>query len=145
MTLRVGASSAGAAGAKVDALVAVFPRAGDCAVVPDPKSARVRARWCRDGIASVYHAQWRDWEAMDANYRDRAERDRAYRSDLTSAWVELTPVDREHCRRKLALWYADRAAPYSVTVCGDSEQGVIDALDDLDLPSVDDVRGVPRS
>ncbi|MCR1786073.1 serine/threonine protein kinase [Nocardioides carbamazepini] len=122
-----------------DALLAAFPRAADCEVVPDPKSARVQARWCLDDTSSVYYAQWRGWDAMDANYRDRVERDYAYRPDLRSAWVELAEVDREHCRRKLALWYDDRAAPYSVTVCADSDQAVRAALDDLDLPPGDEV------
>ncbi|MDQ6523268.1 serine/threonine-protein kinase [Nocardioides sp. LHD-245] len=136
---RGGDPSAGVVAPATDALLAVFPRAAECEVVSDPKSARVQARWCLDATSSVYYAQWRGWDAMDANYRDRTERDYAYRSDLRSAWVELAEVDREHCRRKLALWYDDRAAPYSVTVCADSEQAVRDVLDDLDLPPGDEV------
>lgn len=143
-TARASDPSAGAAEPETATLLAVFPGAADCAVVPDPKSARVRARWCQDDRSSVYYAQWRDWDAMDANYRDRAERDHRYRADLRSAWVELTPVDRKRCQRKLALWYADRAAPYSVTVCADSEREVVAALEDLDLPPGDDVTGIPR-
>ncbi|WP_349016701.1 serine/threonine-protein kinase [Nocardioides sp. QY071] len=122
-----------------DPLLAVFPRAADCGVVPDPKSARVQARWCLDDTSSVYYAQWRTWDAMDANYRDRIERDHSYRPDVKAAWVELAEVDRDHCRRKLAVWYADRTAPYSITVCADSEQEVLDVLDAIDLPSGDEV------
>ncbi|MBM7516672.1 serine/threonine-protein kinase [Nocardioides nitrophenolicus] len=122
-----------------DPLLAAFPRAADCAVVPDPKSTRVRARWCLGATSSVYYAQWRGWEGMDANYRDRAVRQHSYRSDLDAAWVELADVDRGYCRRKLALWYADRAAPYSVTVCADSDQAVLDALEALDLPTGEQV------
>lgn len=122
-----------------DPLIAAFPRAADCGVVPDPKSARVQARWCLDETSSVYYAQWRTWDAMDANYRDRIERDHSYRPDVKAAWVELAEVDRDHCRSKLALWYADRAAPYSVTVCADSEQEVLAALEDLDLPTGEEV------
>ncbi|GAA1503464.1 serine/threonine-protein kinase [Nocardioides humi] len=131
--------SAGVAEPEADALLAVFPRAADCAVVPDPKSARVQARWCLDATSSVYYAQWRGWDAMDANYRDRTERDYSYRSDLHAAWVELTEADRRYCQRKLAVWYVDRAAPYSVTVCADGEQAVREALEDLDLPPGDEV------
>jgi hypothetical protein len=136
---REGDPSAGGAEPGTDALLAAFPRAADCEVVPDPKSARVQARWCLDATSSVYYAQWRGWDAMDANYRDRTERAYSYRPDVKAAWVELAQVDREHCQRKLAVWYADRAAPYSVTVCADSEQAVLDALDALDLPPGDEV------
>ncbi|MBV6726272.1 serine/threonine protein kinase [Nocardioides daeguensis] len=129
----------GGAEPETDPLLAVFPRAAGCDVVPDPKSARVQARWCLDATASVYYAQWRTWDAMDANYRDRTERDHSYRPDLKAAWVELAEADRNHCQRKLAVWYADRAAPYSVTVCADSERAVLDALDALDLPTGDEV------
>lgn len=131
--------SSGGAEPEADALLAVFPRAADCDVVPDPKSARVQARWCLDATSSVYYAQWRGWDAMDANYRERALRDHSYRSDVKAAWVELAEVDRGHCQRKLAVWYADRAAPYSVTVCADSERAVLDALDALDLPTGEEV------
>jgi len=131
--------SSGVAEPESDALLAAFPRAADCVLVPDPKSARVRARWCLDDTSSVHYAQWRGWDDMDANYRDRAERDHAYRSDLRAAWVELAEADPSYCRHKLAVWYADRAAPYSVTVCADSERSVLAALDDLDLPRADDV------
>lgn len=134
-----GDPSADGAEPETDPLLAAFPRAADCDVVPDPKSARVQARWCLDATSSVYYAQWRGWDAMDANYRDRTERAYSYRSDVKAAWVELAQVDREYCQRKLALWYADRAAPYSVTVCADSEQAVLEALDALDLPPGEEV------
>ncbi|WGX97620.1 serine/threonine-protein kinase [Nocardioides sp. L-11A] len=144
---RADAATTGGAEPESDPLLRVFPRAADCEVVPDPKSARLRARWCLDDRSSVYYAQWWDGEAMDANYRDRTERGYAYRSDLRAAWVELAEVDRGLCRRKLALWYDDPAAPYSVTVCADTERAVLVALADLDLPRGADVaaRAQPAS
>lgn len=132
---RADAPTEGVAEPESDPLVAAFPRAAGCTEVADPKPTRVRASWCHDepSAVSVHYTQWRDWGVMDANYRRDALRSADVRDDLEAAWVAMTKADGRDRGRKLAVWYAERGAPYSVTVYAPTEAEVLDVFAELDL------------
>jgi hypothetical protein len=145
LDLPPGDEVAARAAAVPDALVTAFPAAGDCTEVTEPKPVRVRARWCHDATSSVHYTQWTTWQAMDANYRAQILSPVTdLRDDLTAGWVELTRAEGQSWEAKLAVWYADEEAPYSVTVYAHTRAAASRVLRSLDLRPVAEVTGIPR-
>ena len=127
-----------------DPLVVVFPTATGCSVRV-PKPTRVRTRWCHDDSSSVHYTQWADADVMDRNYSSQVlTRVTGVGEGLNAAWVELTKAEGEEWETKLAVWYADERAPYSVTIYADTQAAARQVLRDLDLRPVEEVVAVPR-
>ncbi|WP_141015476.1 zinc ribbon domain-containing protein [Nocardioides sambongensis] len=87
----------------------------------------------------VHYSRWRSWESMDRNYRDAATRSLDLRRD-----VNARAVASERVAGKVAVWLADRSAPYSVTIYADRVADAVALFGSLDVRGRGELTGPGR-
>lgn len=100
------------------AMAWVFPGSGSSDCVPnEPAAPRLASTWCTVGDEYVVHySQWPDWASMNGYYAAKALRTLPLRSDVHGARYDGETRQGTYWEVKVAAWYVDRAAPWSVTV-----------------------------
>lgn len=100
------------------AMAWVFPGSDDADCAPtDPAAPRLASTWCTPGQGYVVHySQWPDWASMNGYYTAKAVRTLPLRTDVHGARYDGETRQGSYWEVKIAAWYVDRAAPWSVTV-----------------------------